>query len=238
MATVTALRSLKVDRIRIDEEIERRVEERTSDLRRALAEKTTLLQEVHHRVKNNLQVVCSLLSMQIGCAPGESVSGPLNDAYSRVLAMSLIHERIYHSESLSEVDFAGYIQALAERLFGAYCVDPARIRLETDLEAVAIGLDQAVPCGLILNELVSNALKHAFRDGRAGLIRISLRRAAQGRVSLAIGDNGMGLPEDFHWEKGQSLGLQVVHTLIAQLRAKLDVSNGGGTTYSFSWKLP
>jgi two-component sensor histidine kinase len=211
--------------------------DRVNELERSLAEKTTLLKEVHHRVKNNLQVVCSLLSMQIGCADSELVSGPLNDAYSRVLAMSLIHERIYQSETLSDVNFGGYIEALAERLFDAYCVDPVRIRLETSLEPVPIVLDQAVPCGLILNELISNALKHAFPAGRKGIIRISLRRAAHNRVVLTIADNGIGLPPDFRWENSGSLGLQVVHTLTDQLHAVLNVVDQDGTAYSLNWKI-
>jgi two-component sensor histidine kinase len=219
-----------------DQEIERRVAERTRELRRLLDEKTTLLKEIHHRVKNNLQIVSSLLSMQIAAAESELVTGPLEDAYSRVLAMSLIHQCIYQSETLGDVNFAGYIEALADRLFAAYCVDQARIRLETALEPIPIALDQAIPCGLILNELISNALKHAFPDGRDGRIRISLRRAGN-RVALSIADNGIGLPPDFQWQDSRSLGLQVVHTLIGQLHAQLDVTGAGGTGYCFSWKL-
>jgi two-component sensor histidine kinase len=220
-----------------DQEIERRVAQRTRELKRLLDEKTTLLKEVHHRVKNNLQIVSSLLSMQIASGASDLVTGPLEDANSRVLAMSLIHECIYQSETLGEVDFAGYIEALAERLFTAYCVDPARIHLETALEPIPIALDQAIPCGLILNELISNALKHAFPDGHEGRLRISLRRAGGNRVALAIADNGIGLASGFRWQDSRSLGLQVVHTLIGQLHADLDVTCEGGTRYCFSWKL-
>jgi two-component sensor histidine kinase len=219
-------------------DIEQDQARRMAELERQLDEKTTLLKEIHHRVKNNLQVVCSLLSMQIACAADERVAGPLQHAYSRVLAMSLVHESIYQSETLGEVNFAAYVESLAEQLFSAYCVDPARIRLETHVEPVRIALDHAIPCGLILNELVSNALKHAFPAGREGMIRIALRRAGRGYVALSIADNGVGIPADFRWQESRSLGLQVVHTLIGQLHADLEVTAEGGTTYCFRWKLP
>jgi two-component sensor histidine kinase len=219
-------------------EVERRVASRTRELERELEEKSTLLKEVHHRVKNNLQVVCSLLSMQIGCADNDQVIGPLEDAYSRVLAMSLVHESIYQSGTLGDVNFAAYIESLAARLFNAYCVDAAHIRFETNLEPVRIALDQAIPCGLIINELVSNALKHAFPNGREGVIRISLRRAGRGPLALSISDNGVGIPADFRWQESRSLGLQIVHTLVAQLHADLEVTRQGGTTYCLRWKLP
>jgi len=222
----------------IEQEVESRFAARILELERELNEKTTLLKEIHHRVKNNLQVVCSLLSMQIGCASSPGIAGPLEDAYSRVLAMSLVHESIYQFGTLGDVNFAAYIDSLAARLFSAYCVDPGRIRLEMSLEPVRIALDQAIPCGLILNELVSNALKHAFPAGREGTIRISLRRAGRGRLTLSIGDDGIGIPADFRWEESRSLGLQVVHTLVAQLHADLEVKGEGGTTYCLRWKLP
>jgi PAS domain S-box-containing protein len=233
------------DHKRLSQELEQRVEERTSELRLSLAEKNTLLKEVHHRVKNNLQVVCSLLSMQIACLNDLSTS-PLHDAHSRVLAMSLIHEQIYLSDTLADLDFGVYVEQLANRLFSTYCVDPSRIRLELSVEDIQLTVDDAIPCGLILNELVSNSLKHAFGDGREGIIRISLskveRSAAgntnEGYAELEVGDNGIGLPAGFQLQESASLGLQVVSTLIHQLRADLVVSGDAGTRFAFSWKLP
>ncbi|HEY4086644.1 MAG TPA: sensor histidine kinase [Bryobacteraceae bacterium] len=198
-------------------------------------EKTMLLKEVHHRVKNNLQVICSLLSMQIDNAPGASCAAALNDAYSRVQAMSLIHEQIYQSESLSDLDFGEYVQALSQRLFATYCVDPVRIGIELSVEPVRIDMQRAIPCGLILSELFSNALKYAFPDGRAGVIRVSLRRIAAGRMELAVEDDGCGLPADLDWQTTPSLGMQVVRTLSRQLRAELSVRSGpGGTSFRFT----
>jgi PAS domain S-box-containing protein len=218
-------------------QLEERLHEGVAELRRSLVEKTALLQEVHHRVKNNLQVICSLLSMQISCAGGGSFTGPLNDARSRVVSMSLIHEQIYQSETLADLDFGAYIEALSGQLFGAYCVDPSRILLELSVAPIRLSVDQAIPCGLILNELLSNSLKHAFRDGREGVIRVSLR-AESGCVELAVADNGVGLPVGFRVEDFRTLGLQVVATLIRQLGADLSTTGAGGATFRFGWKLP
>jgi PAS domain S-box-containing protein len=226
------------DHKRLSAELEQRVEERTKDLRKSLSEKTTLLQEVHHRVKNNLQVVCSLLSMQVACSTDDSFSGPLRDAHSRVLAMSLIHEQIYQSDTLADLDFGGYVALLSDRLFKAYCVDPSRIRLEMNVETIRLTVDDAIPCGLILNELLSNSLKHAFSNGREGVIRVSLRQPVPGSVELAVSDDGVGLPVDFQLKESRSLGLQVIRTLIRQLRADLVVDGVGGASFRFSWKLP
>jgi PAS domain S-box-containing protein len=226
------------DYTRLSDELEHRVEERTTELRRSLAEKTTLLQEVHHRVKNNLQIICSLLTMQMDSLDVEIHDGPLTIAHSRVLAMSLIHEQIYQSSTLADLNFGEYIELLADRLFGAYCVSPSRIRLEMRVEPIHLTIDQAIPCGLILNELVNNSLKHAFTDGRAGVIRITLERTEHDYVELTVSDSGVGLPPGFQAGNTRSLGLQVVQTLISQLRAELVITGDDGASFSFRWKLP
>jgi two-component sensor histidine kinase len=185
-------------------------------------------------VKNNLQVICSLLSMQIDNAARTPCAAALNDAYSRVQAMSLIHEQIYQSESLSDLDFGEYVRALSQRLFATYCVDPSRIGIELSVEPVRIDMQRAIPCGLILSELFSNALKYAFPDERSGMIRVSLRRMLAGRMELAVEDNGCGLPADLDWQTTPSLGMQVVRTLSRQLRAEVSVRSGSdGTSFRF-----
>ena len=206
------------------------------ELRQALAEQTTLLQEVHHRVKNNLQVICSLLSMQIACSEADLSTGPLNDAHSRVIAMSLIHEQIYQSERLTDLDFGEYIGLLSSRVFAAYCVDPSRIRLNLSVQPIRLTVDQAIPCGLILNELLSNSLKHAFKDGRSGTISITMGTSPPGYAEITVADDGIGFPADFRWQDSRSLGLKVVQTLVKQLRATLTVSGEGGGTFRFGWQ--
>jgi two-component sensor histidine kinase len=174
--------------------------------------------------------------MQISCA-AEDALRPLNDAHSRVLSMSLIHELIYQSDTLADLNFGAYIEALASKLFAAYCVDPLRIHLEIRVEPINLSLDQSIPCGLILNELISNALKHAFNDGREGTIRITLSGSEAGEISLCVADDGRGLPPDFSMAQSNTLGHQVVSTLIRQLGAKLTVSGENGARFAFTWKL-
>jgi two-component sensor histidine kinase len=174
--------------------------------------------------------------MQVSCA-AEDALRPLNDAHSRVLSMSLIHELIYQSDTLADLNFGAYIEVLASKLFAAYCVDPVRIGLEMSVEPISLNLDQSIPCGLILNELISNALKHAFNDGREGTIRISLIGSEAGEISLCVADNGRGLPPDFSMARSNTLGHQVVSTLIRQLGAKLTVQGDNGASFAFTWKL-
>jgi PAS domain S-box-containing protein len=225
------------DQKRFSQQLEQRVEERTRELQGSLTEKTTLLKEVHHRVKNNLQVVGSLLSMQIESLEDRALAEPLNNAYWRVLAMSLIHEQLYQSENLGDLNFGAYVELLADRLFSGYCVDPDRVRLDLSVEPIPISVHRAIPCGLILNELLSNSLKHAFKDGRDGVIRISLRKTSDDSIELEVTDNGIGFPADFRWEEGRSLGLQVVRTLVHQIRADLFVSGEGGATFRLRWRV-
>ena len=226
VAAVSVSIALSVERKRAEEE-----------LLKALTEKTTLLQEVHHRVKNNLQVICSLLAMQIECAPDGASSGPLNDAHARVLAVSLIHEQIYQAESLADLDFGDYVKRLADRVFLAYCVNPSRVTMAVDVEPIHVGVDRAIPCGLILNEFLSNSLKHAFRDGRQGTIRIWLHRTEDNFAELEVSDNGIGFAADFKWDEGRSLGLKIVKTLVQQLRGELSVSGDGGGRFRLRWPL-
>ncbi len=226
VAAVSVSIALSVERKRSEEE-----------LRAALTEKTTLLQEVHHRVKNNLQVICSLLAMQIECAPDGTSAGPLNDAHARVLAVSLIHEQIYQAESLADLDFGDYVRRLADRVFLAYCVNPSRVTMAVDVAPIHVAVDRAIPCGLILNEFLSNSLKHAFKDGRQGTIRIWLHRTEDNWVELEVSDNGVGFAADFRWDEGRSLGLKIVKTLVNQLRGELTVSGDGGGRFRLRWPL-
>ncbi len=222
------------DHKRLNEELEQRVAARTSELKQSLTEKTTLLQEVHHRVKNNLQVISSLLSMQVG-ATDPKLSGALQEARHRVLAMSLIHEQLYQSETLSEVDFGSYVKLLARQLFDAYCVNPCRIQLQVNAEAITLPVDAAIPCGLILNELLSNSLKHAFPNGRTGGLQITFRMLEENRVELCVADSGVGLPPDFCIEDAKSMGFKVVRVLVAQLGAELEIRGDAGSSFSLTW---
>lgn len=201
----------------------------------ALREKEVLLKEIHHRVKNNLQVVSSLLRLQSRSLKSPETIAAFEESCARVHSMALVHEKLYQSKSLSELDFATYAESLTDSLLHAYGTDPSVVRVRLDMEPVRLDINQAIPCALILNELVSNALKYAFPDGRAGEIRIRLRTGAAGSICLMVGDNGVGLPADIEPPKAETLGLQLVVTLVSQLRASLEIRRTHGTGYALTF---
>ncbi len=207
-------------------------------LRRSLAEKEALLKEIHHRVKNNLQIVSSLLYLQEERLQDVAAAGILRDCQNRVKSMALIHEQLYGASDLSKIDFGRYLEELGGSLSDAYGRDPDRVGLSLQADDLLLGVDTAVPCGLIVNELVSNALKHAFPDDRRGTIEIVMRAAAEDRVRISVADDGIGLPEHPAESGRQSLGLRLIDTLVRQLDGDLDVETGAGTRFCITVKAP
>ena len=197
-------------------------------LRASLREKDTLLQEVHHRVKNNMQVISSLVSLQAEEATEPAVQALFQEVRGRVKSMALIHDRLYRSESLAQVDFAEYVRELTDDLLRSYR-PVARVTLRHETDPLQLEMDTAVPCGLILNELVTNALKHAFAGRAEGELTVELRAGEAGEVCLRVADNGVGLPAGLDWEKSRSLGLRLVRILTKQLNGTLTVRTGPGT---------
>ncbi|MCJ7642900.1 MAG: PAS domain S-box protein [Candidatus Aminicenantes bacterium] len=205
-------------------------------LRASLREKEVLLREVHHRVKNNMQVISSFFNLQAGYTTNEECRAILKEGQTRIRSMSLVHEKLYQSCDLSKIDLAGYIQSLVVHLFHVYLVNPAQVRMETEFEDVSLDINSAVPCGLILNELISNALKHAFPEGRTGVIKIGLRRGPGGAVELRVADDGVGLPEGLDFRKAESFGLQIVNLLVDQLEAAIDLDRKKGTAFTMTFR--
>ena len=197
-------------------------------LRCSLRETEALLKEIHHRVKSQLQVVSSLLGLQSRAVVDPGTRRMLQESQDRIHSMALLHESLYQSQNLSQINFPEYIRQLAAHLFHSYGVAPDRIHLRTDLHTLSLHLDAAVPCGLIINELVSNSLKYAFPDGREGEIRIELNEHSDGTARLMVADNGVGLKADVDWINARSLGLRLVRTLAEQLGAKIEVDSSAG----------
>ena len=197
----------------------------------SLAEKNVMLKEIHHRVKNNLQVISSLVSLQTNDVSDSTMSGILADLTHRIRSMALVHEMLYQSVDMAQVAFDHYAQSLLCYLWRAHSAEASGIRLATELAPIALPVNTAVPCGLILNELVTNALKHAFDGHRDGQVSVSLYGDAHRRVHLRVQDNGVGLPADMDWQTTGSLGLRLVNMLSQQIGATVNVSNARGTTF-------
>jgi two-component sensor histidine kinase len=219
-------------------ELERRVRDRTAELadvnetlRASLTEKELLLKEIHHRVRNNLQIVSSLLNLQSDHVEDAATLAALRDSQDRVRAMAQIHEKLYQSEGLARIDVADYIRSITTSLFASYGVRQEQIALSLDVDEVPLGLETAIPCGLIINELISNALKHAFPGGRPGGVQVELKAQGEGRLLLRVSDDGVGLPEHFDVKRSRSLGLQLVYALTDQLDGTVDVQHAPRTTF-------
>ncbi len=196
-----------------------------------LTEKESLLKEIHHRVKNNLQVTSSLLRLQSEYVQDEQSRSLFAESQNRIRSMALVHEKLYRSRDLSRINFYEYTASLAQLLFRSYGVDTNMIRLEMEGELVYLNIESAVPCGLIVNELLSNCLKHAFPGKRTGVIRIHISKDPTQHIVLIVADDGIGLPKGFDFEKTETLGLQLVLTLVKQLNAMIAVRNDQGTEY-------
>jgi two-component sensor histidine kinase len=210
---------------------------RKSGFRATLREKDVLLSEVHHRVKNNLQIVGSLLDLQSAQISDPVVLQVLRDGQNRIRSMALIHQTLYQSNDFAEVDFSQFLDALVPRLVGSFGVDPERIRLAMAPTTVRLPINAAVPCGLILNELVTNAFKHAFPDGRNGKVGLELSPDGNGGVCLAVSDDGVGLPADFEIGQTATLGLQLIVLLTEQLGGTLTIERSNPTRFSVRFPL-
>lgn len=204
-------------------------------IRASLQEKEVLLKEIHHRVKNNLQVISSLLNLQANSIDDERIYLILRDSQNRVRSMALIHEKLYRSENLAQIDLADYSRDLTAYLFRSQDAHVRGINLNIQADNIFVNVDTAVPCGLIINELVSNSLKHAFPGGQGGQILVVIKSDSDHQITLVIKDDGIGLPPAVNFQETESLGLQLVNSLVNQLNGSIELSSEQGTQFTITF---
>ena len=205
-------------------------------IKKSLVEKEVLLREIHHRVKNNMQIISSLLGLTSGTIHEQKYIEMFRDSQDRINSMSLIHEKLYCSRDFVKIDFNEYLRELANSLFKSHGITDL-IELKIYIENVSLGIDHAIPCGLIINELFTNSLKYAFPGARRGEIKISLQLNDENMNELIVGDNGVGIPEDVDFRKTESLGLRLVTILVEnQLNGKIDLDRSDGTEFKIKFR--
>ncbi len=212
------------------------VDYKTKGLQKALTEKEVLIQEIHHRVKNNLAVISGLLELQMGSADDDYIIRTLAESQRRVQSIAMIHEKLYQNEDLAEIDFKKYIKELLDIIVYSIDKDDKNIELEYNIDQIDLGIDQAIPCGLILNEVVSNAFEHAFNGSNSGTIWVDFLKNGD-NIIFKIKDNGTGLPEDLEVEELDSLGLVLVNSLVQQLEGNLELQTSEeGTIFNITFE--
>jgi len=206
-------------------------------LQASLKEKQTMIDEIHHRVKNNMQIMASLLSLQIAREDDERIKTVLRENRGRVFAMSAIHENLVISEHLSEIDFKSYLTKLCQTLLQTYSIEPKRITYRTESPNIKLNIDKANPLSLAVNELISNSLKYAFPEDREGKISVSMKKL-DNELKLTVMDDGVGMPIDYDWKNSKSLGLKLVRTLVEnQLDGSIDMESKHGTKFTIKFNI-
>jgi len=223
---------------RSQEELERKVEERTlslskanKELEKSLKEKEALLKEIHHRVKNNMQIVSSLLRLQSRKIKDKKVLGIFNQSQNQIKSMAFIHEKLYQSKSFSRIDFGSYIEKLIKHLAYFYEGEKKEIKFNINIENIYLEINRAIPLGLITNELVTNSLKYAFPTGEKGEIYIHMKKSPEGKFTIVIGDDGLGVKSSKEIFESETLGVQIVQDLVRQIKGTIELDIEKGLAY-------
>lgn len=240
--TAAAIRNSKNEVIGAVETLVDITEQRKAEdeIRKSLEEKEVLLQEIHHRVKNNLQIISSLINLQSNSIDDKRVYGAFKEIQNRVKSIALIHEKLYQSKDISKINFADYIHSLASDLYRSYGIS-SLIGLEVDADDILLDINKALPCGLIINEVITNSIKHAFKNAnelnalKKGKISISFRYTGE-NYEMRVSDNGTGYPEDLDIEKTETLGLRLVNSLKSQLNGEVELKNMDGASFRLTFK--
>ncbi len=234
---ITELKQAQEELARHRDQLEDMVGERTVELRKALAEKEVLLKEIHHRVKNNMAVVSSLLNLQSNKVQDLEVQMALQESQNRVQAMALIHETLYQSDSLAQVDLQSYIDKLMASLVSIFHGKLSGVTFHVDTDEVKLEVSQAVPCGLIINELITNSFKYAFAEGARGEVRITASLLPDNVAELKVRDTGVGFPSNLDLENTTSLGLRLIGLMVEQLHGNWELRNQDGAQVIIRWPL-
>jgi PAS domain S-box-containing protein len=217
--------------IKFNAELEQRVKDRTEKINASLEEKVILLREIHHRVKNNLQIIISLLKLQSRYMTDENTISAFRECQNRVMAMALVHEKLYQSDDIAKIDLGNYIRFLGNTLFQYFGRKGTGVTFTTDIRNISLDINTAIPVGLMTNELVSNSLKYAFPDGREGEISIAIHQKDH-MLTILFKDNGVGIPQDLDWRNAKSLGLRLVISLVEQLQGTIELDPTAGTAFT------
>jgi two-component sensor histidine kinase len=205
-------------------------------LLKSLQEKEVLLKEIHHRVKNNLQIVSSLLKLQSSYIKDKKMLEILKDSQERVASMAFIHQKLYQSKDLAHINFADYLKMLTSHLIQSFGASSRGIQIKLKTDDIDMSIDDAVPCGLIINELVTNSFRHAFPDEQRGIIEISVKKE-KGKYELFISDNGIGMKTHIDVNNAASFGLKLVNTLVKQLKGEIKMDHGKGTSFRINFAV-
>jgi PAS domain S-box-containing protein len=201
----------------------------------SLKEKEVLMKEIHHRVKNNMTVISSLLNLQSGYIEDAQYKEMFNESMNRIKTMALIHEKLYRSKDLARIKFSDYIEDMADSIYKTYGLNFDQIKLKQNIEKTSFSIDVAIPCGLIVNELLSNSLKHAFPENREGEISVTLLTNDKDEIELTVGDNGVGMPEGLNFRHTDSLGMNLINGLVTQLQGKIELHTEKGTEFRITF---
>jgi two-component sensor histidine kinase len=213
----------------------RKLKQAEEKIKATLKEKEILMKEIYHRVKNNMSVVSSLLRLQSSKVGDERYRAMFDDSASRIKTMAAVHEKLYQSENLTEIIFSDYIRDMVNDIYESYG-QSSRIKLITDIEAITLEVKASIPCGLIVNELITNSMKYAFPEGREGEIMVSLHENDKDEIELTVGDNGVGMPEELDFRNTDSLGLSLVNALVEQLQGEVELIREKGTGYKITFR--
>jgi len=228
-----------VDLTNANKDLETEIKERRKvekQIKKSLDEKEVLLKEIHHRVKNNLQIISSLLNLRTGHAKNKKIPEFLKESQNRIKSMSLIHEQLYQSKDLAKIDFEEYMRDLTLNLFYSYGTNPEQISVNTNAKNIYLNIDKAISYGLIINELVSNSLKHAFPRGRKGEITIDFSTDKNNKYTLVVSDNGIGFPKNLDIQNTDTLGLKLVNILTQQLQGSIKLDRSQGTKFKITFQ--